>query len=274
MNMSLTANILRFVLSLKIVLAAFIASALAFAYYVSARDDVRAANEARYESLLLMQELRQSSDDLTRMVRSYVVTGEARYRNQFDEIIGIRDGLVPRPLEYEEVYWDLVLDDRRPSAAGDASALLQRMETSGFTDEEMNRLAAAKQNSDLLVNIEREAMALVGAGVVAPEQRQQAVRMLFDARYHRAKADIMRPLAEASRLVRARNAEMLADAEGHAFRALLLFALSGAVLVFTLGWTYRNLRLVLGGSVEQLSAAVAAAGDLGAPGAIVKEIGD
>ena len=37
----------------------------------------------RYESYLLADELRQSSDDLTRMARTYTVTGDPLFRKYF-----------------------------------------------------------------------------------------------------------------------------------------------------------------------------------------------
>ena len=37
--------------------------------------------ERRYQSYLLADELRQSSDDLTRMARTYTVTGDEKYKN-------------------------------------------------------------------------------------------------------------------------------------------------------------------------------------------------
>src|SRR5262245_27512157 len=40
----------------------------------------------------LAQELRQSSDDLTRFVRTYTVTGNASYWQYFLEVLDIRDG--------------------------------------------------------------------------------------------------------------------------------------------------------------------------------------
>ena len=43
-------------------------------YWTSARR-VSEAHETRYASYLLADELRQSSDDLTRLVRSYVIHG-------------------------------------------------------------------------------------------------------------------------------------------------------------------------------------------------------
>jgi len=49
----------------------------------------------RYQSFLLADELRQSSDDLTRLARTYVVSGDAKWEKQYLEIVGIRDGRLP-----------------------------------------------------------------------------------------------------------------------------------------------------------------------------------
>jgi PAS domain-containing protein len=272
--MSLTNNLLRFSLSLKLILVAFIACVLAFAYYATARNQIRAANEARYASLLLTNELQQSSDDLTRMVRTYVVTGDPRYREQFEEILAIRDGTAPRPEDYEIIYWDLVLDERRPTAMGEAAPLLNLMAEAGFTDEEMNRLNVAKRNSDSLVTLERQAIAAVEAGAIPAEQRLQAIRTLNDDRYHRAKADIMRPVAEATRMVLTRTAAAVASAERQALVSLGIFMLAAVVLGITLWRTMRNLNLVFGGSVRQLRAAVQATAHPATPAAALEGNGD
>lgn len=276
--MSLINNLLRFSVSLRVMLAAFVACIVAFGYYSLSQNDIRAANEERFASSLLTQELRQSSEDLSRMVRTYVTTGERRYREYFDEIVAIRDGLAPRPQEYESIYWDLVLDERRPSSSGPAASLLQRMTEAAFTDEELNRLEVAKRSSDQLVVIEQQAMSLVeagyDAGTLSPEVRLQAINMMFDARYHRAKSEIMRPIAEVTRMVDARTADAVASAERQAFYGLVVFGLSGSVLLAALWWTMRNLQQVFGGSVSQLRAAVESTENIDTPIATIKGNGD
>ena len=66
------------------------------------------AQENRYLSYLLADELRQSSDDLTRMVRTYAETGEERYKDYFEEILDIREGRLPRPERYHGIYLSLI----------------------------------------------------------------------------------------------------------------------------------------------------------------------
>lgn len=51
----------------------------------------------RETARMLADELRRSSDDLTRMARTYAVTGDERYRRYFQEILEIRTSLLPSP---------------------------------------------------------------------------------------------------------------------------------------------------------------------------------
>jgi hypothetical protein len=75
-------------------------------------DDITEAERQKHRSFQLANELFQSSEDLTKMARSYVTTGDSIYERLFFEILDIRNGKRPRC--------------RRPSAA--ASARNQRSE--------------------------------------------------------------------------------------------------------------------------------------------------
>ena len=45
----------------------------------------------KFESYLLADELRQSSDDLTRLMRTYAVTGDEKYKDYFFAVLDIRN---------------------------------------------------------------------------------------------------------------------------------------------------------------------------------------
>ena len=62
--------------SRNLLLTAFLLVLIAglFAAYVRAEKQIDRANHKRHRSFLLADELRQSSDDLSRMARTYVVT--------------------------------------------------------------------------------------------------------------------------------------------------------------------------------------------------------
>ena len=57
-----------------------------------ALEQVARAETRRFESISLADELRQSSDDLTRFARMYVQTGDDRFVEYFDRVLAIRNG--------------------------------------------------------------------------------------------------------------------------------------------------------------------------------------
>lgn len=107
---------------------------VAFALYVLAEKRVDRANEGRFAAVLLADELRQSSDDLTRMIRTYVATGDARYKLQYQEILDIREGRKPRRADGYAVSWDLTQDQGATAqAGGPAVPLVEVMRRAGFS---------------------------------------------------------------------------------------------------------------------------------------------
>lgn len=233
-----------------------------FVAYVVAEKQIDRANESRQQSFLLADELRQSSDDLTRMVRTYAVTGDPIYKQHYQEILDIRDGKKPRPADYENIYWDLVqANNQRPRPLGSAVPLLELMRRAGFTDEEFAKLAEAKANSDALTRPEFTAMKLIESSNPPTEaNRAVAIRMLYDAAYHQAKAGIMRPIGEFNRMANERTLEAVHAAKADATRMRLTFVLFGLLLVFLLWRVRRNLHAILGGPVNELHARIGCLG--------------
>lgn len=153
-------------------------------------DVIVAQWQQREDAHDLAAELRHSSDDLTRMARTYAVTGDERFRRHFQEILDIRNGTVPRPMDYHLVYWDLVTAaEERPRGAGEAVALRTLMQDAGFTAAELTMLEAAEDESNLLTEMENDAFAAVAAGDLDVAQQ-----LLHSPAYHQAKADIMLPI--------------------------------------------------------------------------------
>jgi CHASE3 domain sensor protein len=167
---------------------------------------VTAAGELRYQSRLLADELRQSSDDLTRLARTYVVTADKRYEEQYWAVLDIRNGKSPRPENYDRIYWDfMAADEVKPRPDGRVIPLQQLMEELGFSAEEFAKLKEAQSNSDNLVRMETVAMNAVkglfddgfGQFSVKGDPNLEMARQLMHSReYHAEKARIMRPIDE------------------------------------------------------------------------------
>ncbi|MDH2916946.1 MAG: ATP-binding protein, partial [Gallionella sp.] len=211
----------------------FCVLAITFAAYVWSEKQVNHAIEQRHLRFLLADELRQSSDDLTRMVRTYVVTGDPIYKKHYQDILDIREGKIPRPDGYQDIYRDMELSNAPPhSGSGQAIALLELMRQAGFTDQELAKLAQAKANSDGLTTTELLAMKLIETtGTYSAANHAQARMMLYDAKYHQAKAAIMKPIAEYYQLAETRTRNAVLTAENHALILRIVLITTGLILL-------------------------------------------
>ncbi len=210
-----------------------------------ATQQVARGYENRYTSYLLADELRQSSDDLTRLARTYVVSGETKWKEQYQEVLDIRAGRRERPAQYHKIYWDFRAAQIQPSRGEEpAIALAELMKRAGFTDEEFDKLSEAERNSDDLVRTETLAMNLVEGGGKSNEQLASdlanAQGLMHDENYHKFKAKIMRPLDEFFTAVDVRTQTSIDEAEHNKafwYAALigialtLVFLLVGALLL-------------------------------------------
>ncbi len=200
--------------------AALILAIIATWYFQQQAVGARAnAYRQAYNSYLLADEFRQSSDDLTRLARTFAVTGNPRYEQQYLEVIAMRAGEKPRPVEPHRIYWDLVLDNAvRPRGPGETKALLTAMKEAGFTDQEFAKLGQAAAKSDGLVALETRAINAAkglfedGSGKYTVKKERDlnlARELLFSADYDRMKAEIMKPVDEFFGLVQARTNALL-----------------------------------------------------------------
>jgi len=227
----------------------------AFATYTWSEKQIDRANESRHQSFLLADELRQSSDDLTRMARTYVLTADPRFKSAYQSILAIRDGKAARPANYQNVYWDTVLTPGHTPepAAGPTVALLELMRQAGFTPQEMAKLAQAKANSDQLTATETAAIQRVeSTGPQAQADRDHARTMLHDDAYHQAKAAIMLPIQEFYSLVDQRTIRAVESAQTTALLLRLVFVAFSLSLVLMLWQTKKLLRDTLGGTVDEI----------------------
>ncbi|NHQ88018.1 methyl-accepting chemotaxis protein [Iodobacter sp. HSC-16F04] len=214
----------------------------------------------RYNSYLLADELRQSSDDLTRLARSYVITGDAKYEKQYWDVLDIRNGKKPRPQEYQRIYWDFkAVSDRLPRPDGEQIALQQLMLKAGFTEAEFAKLKEAQANSDGLVKNETIAMNAV-KGFFADEaggftkkgepDLKLAADLMHNTTYHQYKAQIMRPVDDFFVLLDKRTMLAVNKAEQKelSFLKLLLaiLFLFGLAILLALGWMYHRLIRLMG----------------------------
>ncbi|MCK5877364.1 MAG: GAF domain-containing protein, partial [Candidatus Marithrix sp.] len=171
--------------------------------------------EQRYQSYLLADQLRQSSDDLTRMARTYVVTGDEKYERMYWDILAIRNGKLARPKSYERIYWDLILNyGEKPRLDGETIPLQTLMQQMGINEAEFTKLRISQQNSDDLVIAETIAMNAMkglyddGTGNYIKQDEpdyEMAIKIMHNIDYHKYKAKIMQPIDEFLEMLDART---------------------------------------------------------------------
>lgn len=224
-----------------------------FTAYVRAEKRIDQANDRAHALLALADSLRQSSDDLTRMAQTYVITAHPLYREHYEEILDIRNGTRPRPEHYDRVYWDFVmLDDRRPTRMGPPVSIVELFQNAGITEQEYRLLGLALSQSNQLVHLEREAMASVYTQPHDLPTRQHAIDLLTNETYHQAKSDIMRPINDFLMTVSANNAATVAHAVNVALLLRYLVIAACFLQLYAIWLIYRDIMQTLGTSVYHL----------------------
>lgn len=214
---------------------------LAVSLYIT-QNNLSKSQRAHLQSYLLADELHQSSDDLTRLARTYAATGNEEYERQYWEVLAIRNGKRLRPVNYNHIYWDLVTKaEQKPHPDGKAISLHDLMLKEGFTDAEFAKLNISHKYSDELVKTEEIAMHAV-KGLFADAEgnftiqktpdRELAIKLMNDEAYHENKVNIMKPIDEFFVMLEARtNGEVAKDEH----RSMILLLSLGALVIIIIG---------------------------------------
>lgn len=184
----------------------FISVAVVINKYQKSTLKLENAYQMQFKSLILAQELRQSSDDLTRMARTYVITGNPMFEEQFKRVLEIRNGIKPRPKRYNGIFWDFyTIGDKKPIFDGERVALKELMKRANFPESELNLLFKSQNESDDLTNLEHKAMNAV-KGIFQDKKGNYTIKgkpdfklareIMHSDEYHQAKIRIMKPLDE------------------------------------------------------------------------------
>ena len=219
---------------------------------ISGQQDLATTDNQRYKAFKIADELRQSSFYRTRLDRLYVVTADPIFEEYFRDILAIRNGLQPRPPNYDRIYWDLAVASRdRPKHDGVPESLKQRMADLDLSPKELALLAEAQSNSDALVSLENAAMNAVKVQFAQgsktetekrPPNPELAHSLVFGKEYHAAKASIMKPL---DAFLLALEKRMSAEVS-QARKALRRNAMTAALLVALTVLTFAALAMAIG----------------------------
>ena len=251
--------------AIAIVLVLIVASlgALGYAFYTLEKATVNyeKAERERVHANELAAQLRNSSEDLTRMARSFVQTLNPEYLRQYQAVLDIRAGRIARPERYHDIYWKLVDPENPQKPRPDTNEripLIDLLKRAGFTEQELALVLDSEKQSDALAVRELEAMNMAQGRYLddqgtytrqdAPD-RERATKMLYDATYERGVRAVFAPLQKFYELVEARLQQTVAVAQKAQQNAQYLFlglmVLSFALIGFLIYFGSRLSRLTI-----------------------------
>lgn len=123
------------------------------------QTSIQKLSEQRLRIHCLAEELRYTTDELSRMAHSYIATGDEYFRKIYLDILAIRAGKMPRPQTYGPAYWYKILAGEPVGKAGEASSVYDLMRREGVAEEDIRLLIKSFSQADALSGIEKEALA-------------------------------------------------------------------------------------------------------------------
>ncbi len=180
--------------------------------------------KATKNKLLMIEtadKLRQSSDDLTHFARTYTVTADTKFKQQYYDTLNIRNGEKERPTNYNSIYWDLNKKDRNKNHKDSQKISLDSIFKSlPYDNKEIEKLKLSKIKSDILVNLEIEAFnAMLGrfkdtqGNYTIQDKPNQilAIKLMHSKEYYNAKSKIMKPIDDFILMLNKRTSKNISD---------------------------------------------------------------
>ncbi|MGY3916214.1 hybrid sensor histidine kinase/response regulator [Aeromonas australiensis] len=202
------------------------------------------------QRLALAQEIRNSSDHLSKFARAYAVTGQPRFLQLFNYVLAVRNGQMIQQEGHSFGFWDQAATTNFPLPALNrefiAPSLQKQLDHAGLSTLELLLLKQSLNISDELVSIERRAFAAV-QGIDSLDGKpdlQTATRLLFSDQYLNEKWRIMRPLGEFYAALSERNqqSQLLAEKQLRSFaqqqQIALLLLLLATLCGFAIIWRW------------------------------------
>lgn len=144
-------------------------------------------------STLIADEVRQTSQDLTKYCQLYVMSnGNVQYWNEYWNIVNWRAGTIPRPTTFQ-----------KELSPGRQISQMDLLKETGCTQKEMDLVALSSELSNTLVAVEEQAMESIkqnkyidGPRSILPGETitEFAQRIVFDDAYQAEVAKIMEPI--------------------------------------------------------------------------------
>lgn len=204
--------------------------------YTQAENRVDQAEADRLQSHNLVDDLLQPTAETSAMVRTYIITGDPLYKQDYQHVLAIRNS--------------------------NKTALLARMIAIGFTKTEFAALVAVNVKTDALNATEFAAIKLLESTLpVSAALRLQASEMLHDAAYYHAKLATKQSISDFYQMIDQRTQASVNAHETVAMILCNILILFGLMLVYMQLRAYRILHNTLGTSAEKVHASIANIGN-------------
>ena len=180
---------------------------LVLSFYIVTWFNKKLIYEKRFASVLFIEEVRQTSEDLSRAAIAYAATGNSRFKEKYRNILDIRDGITaPRNFDNEELYshWAPLVNTLEDGLKTHRP-LMEMTKQLGFSPEESAKLELASNLTRDMMRIERAAMEEVERSGGSKESALQALYMLTDQAYLASKAQIINLIDETQAMVNKRT---------------------------------------------------------------------
>ena len=212
------------------------------------RDLARLVDAYRdhHEKYVIATRMRQSTTDLTRLARTYALTGDDKFLDQYLKILETRNGELPEPAHYDWVYWDFLAVDgeQPPSDLTSPISYEEVIARAGLNKNEQELLLQARQKSDELAEFEKSVF------TQAPwRPGSTAARQLVGDKYQRARREMLSRVTRGVQSLDLRSRKRVLTLQtAHQQKQKLQLWILWALLVSGLTWityTYRSHRAAI-----------------------------
>ena len=209
-----------------VVIFAIVANALFLLMIQQGYDSMVSAQQHRQRALVLADELRQETNYLTNLVRGYTSTGQTRYLTYYYDILAIRQGEKPQPVNYVPgVYWEMVIagEIQHQFQPNDTPiSLKERMKSLGFSQIELDALSKVSTATEAMKQIEQIAFAAT-QGLYDPVSKDFvsdgepnldfAIQMVHSLEYNQLNSNLAKAVTALSNMVDKRTNSIVAIAK-------------------------------------------------------------
>lgn len=228
------------------VLCALTANGFFLVQIQRAYSSVLSAQEHRQQAVTVTQNLRLETEYLTRLVRAYTSTAETRYLMFYYDILAIRQGDKPAPVDFNpNTYWDRAIAgeiQHKLPEGGQRLSLADKMKSLGFSSDEFQMLGSVVTATEAMKQIEQIAFAAT-QGLYDPvkkdfvsdgrPQLEFASHLVYGQEYNRLRAELAKTVDDLVSMTDERT-RIQVDSAGNALQYWIYLTLLSMALTTVL----------------------------------------